>query len=295
MYGRRRYSKGYSSRGTSSRTRFGTRRTYKKVGRRFVRKPRFALTGYVRNVEKKYFDKAFQGNSNETSAGNPTSVSKLSSGVVYQSTLWDDYQFSTIPVVNPVSNDLLKGVPTGTTAKTRVGNKVKVNYVKGAMTFTAAAVDCANAQEQGGEAVVSANSTNIQYLRTTYRMVIVKDLQVNSTDTVVMWGQVFEGLNGVGGVHSELNVSNMGRFIVLEDKYFTVDADSPQKTIPFQISGRAIGSVRYNADTATALTDKGLYIIFAAYVMGMDSTTATLADIRLPNPVGHSRMCFTDE
>ena len=123
-------------------------------------------------------------------------------------------------------------------------------------------------------------------------MVIVKDLQVNSTDTFIRWHQVFDTNNSVGGVHSELNVDNMGRFIVLEDKVFTLDADTPQKTIPFLISGSSVGSVRYNGPAESALTDKGLYIIWAAFVMGY---TGTLNEIEVPPPVGHSRLCFTDE
>ena len=77
-------------------------------------------------------------------------------------------------------------------------------------------------------------------------MVIVKDLQVNSTDAQITWPQVFDTTGTQAGVHSELNVDNMGRFIVLEDKIFTLDADNPQKTCPFMINGSAIGPVRYN-------------------------------------------------
>jgi len=66
------------------------------------------------------------------------------------------------------------------------------------------------------------------------------------------------------GIHSELNVDNMGRFVVLEDRRFTVDADSPQKTVPFKINSGHIGSVRYNGPSGTALTDKGVCVMFAA-------------------------------
>ena len=43
--------------------------------------------------------------------------------------------------------------------------------------------------------------------------------------------------NFQAGVHSELNVDNMGRFIILEDKMFTVDAQNPQKTVQFMVNG----------------------------------------------------------
>ena len=84
----------------------------------------------------------------------------------------------------------------------------------------------------------------------------------------------------------------MGRFIVLEDKVFTLDSDTPQKTIPFLINGSSIGNVRYNGPAESALTDKGVYVIWAAFVMGY---TGTLNEIEVPSPVGHSRLCFIDD
>lgn len=81
-----------------------------------------------------------------------------------------------------------------------------------------------------GEAVVDdVANTLIQYLRTTYRVCIVRDLQVNSTATQVNWGDVFSNLDGTAGVHSELNIANMGRFRILMDKLVHLDADDPQK------------------------------------------------------------------
>ena len=121
---------------------------------------------------------------------------------------------------------------------------------------------------------------------------IVKDLQVNSTESVLRWHTVFDMENQQAGVHSELNVDNMGRFMILEDKMFTVDSDTLQKTLPFLISGSSVDSVRYNGPSNLALTDRGLYVIWAAFVMGY---TGTGPAIGLPTPVGHSRLCFTDE
>ena len=165
--------------------------------------------------------------------------------------------------------------------------------MKGAFTFNAAVIDTTLTKTQGGEALGSGSGANkMDYLRTSYRFVIVKDLQVNSTDTQITWPQVFDTTTLQAGIHSELNVDNMGRFIVLEDKQFTLDADTPQKTLPFLINGVSIGNVRYNGPSDTALTDKGLYVIWAAFVMGY---TGTGPAIGLPTPVGHSRLCFTDE
>ena len=266
---------------------------YKKGGRK-PRYVKFATVGFSRNIEKKYFDKTYQANANETLTGQ-TAPRNVNNGVTYISNQWGDYTFGTQQATaTSVSNDMLKGVATGTTARTRIGNKIKIGYVKGAFSFTAA-----NTEEglavfpQGGEQVVEDFDTKRYYLRTTFRFVIVKDMQVNSTETNVTWQQVFDTSGQQAGVHSELNVDNMGRFMVLEDKIFTCDADDPQKTIPFMVKGNRLGSVRYNGPNGTALTDKGLYVIWAAFVMG-----AAMGDhsyIGIASPVGHSRLCFTDE
>lgn len=269
------------------------RRGYSKMARRTGRRMKFATVGFARNVEKKYFDKTYQANTNESITGQ-TTPSTSNNGVTYISNTWGDYSFGNqVATAAVTSNDMTKGLATGTTARTRIGNKVRVNYVKGAFTFTAGAVDTNKVKEQGGEMVGELTAgQSLGYLRTTFRFVIVKDLQVNSTDTQVTWQQVFDTSNLQAGVHSELNVDNMGRFIILEDKVFTLDADSPQKTCTFQITGSRIGNVRYNGPSNAALTDKGLYVVWAAFVMGYNGGATPIV---MPSPVGHSRLCFTDD
>ena len=270
----------------------GSRYGYKKTGYRV--KPRFATVGFARNVEKKYFDKTYASNFVETSTG--AVLSSLANGVMYISNTWSNYPFGIASLPTAISNDMFKGLATGTDARSRIGNKLKPNYIKGAFTFNAAAVNASTTKTQGGEAPVAPiASASYNYLRTTYRFMIVKDMQVNSTDTQVTWAQVMDTSNLQAGVHSELNVDNMGRFIVLEDKTFTLDADTPQKTCPFMISGSRVGQVRYNGPSATALTDKGLYVVWAAFVMGVDGTQVLMTEVQVASPVGHSRLCFTDD
>lgn len=292
MYAKRRFNKRFTPRRTSGTLNRRISYAVKKVGRT-VYKPKFATVAYGRNIEKKYFDKTYTGSSIEAQVG-PVSTSNHN-GFMYISNTWETYNFANITVTpTAISNDMNKGLETGTTARTRVANKIKPIYYKGAMTFQAATL-AQGKGAQNGEQFGTAGGTGGQYLRTTFRMVIVKDLQVNSNDSQIKWEQVFEtNINQSAGVHSELNVDNMGRFIVLEDKYFTLDANTPQKTCPFMIKGSALGSVRYNGPSAAALTDKGIYIIYAAYVLGT-STAVTTADIQLGNPTGHSRLCFTDD
>ena len=70
--------------------------------------------------------------------------------------------------------------------------------------------------DQGGEEVVNNTTNGLQYLRTSWRVVIVKDTQSNSTDANITWDQVFssgvvKSNEEVGGINSELNIGNMGR------------------------------------------------------------------------------------
>lgn len=294
MYGKRRFSRKSSSRRSSGSLRGRRRFALRKVGRRFVSKPRFAAVGFARDCEKKYFDKAYLSNASEWYASN-TAGAQTSAGVTYTSSSWLKHTFGTVVgMPQVVSNDLTKGLVTGTDARSRIGNKIKPRYLKGAFTFTAATIDGTQLSPQEGEQYASVIGTvSAQYLRTTFRFMIVKDLQVNSTDTHIEWNHVMETAGNTNGVHSELKVDNMGRFIVLEDKMFTVNADSPQKTLPYLIPGSKIGQVRYNGPLDNALTDKGVYVIWAAYVMGFGGSN--LSNIAIPGPVGHSRLCFTDD
>lgn len=272
---------------------FGRFASAKARGRRVA----FTRRGFIKKSgEKKYFDKTYQSNVTEQFTGNtaPVGINNGSRGVTYFSNQWGTYTFgSQASSTATVSNNMLNSLETGVTARTRIGNKVKMNYAKGAFTFTAANLTDPAVIGQNGEALAYESNMRQDYLRTTFRMAIVKDLQVNSDDVQVTWAQVFDTTGMQAGVHSELNVDNMGRFIVLEDKMFTLDGQNPQKTVPFMIRGNSMGSIRYNGPTWQALTDKGLYVVWAAFVMGVMVTATSM--ITLASPVGHSRVCFTDE
>ena len=115
----------------------------------------------------------------------------------------------------------------------------------------------ASSDDQGGEEVVNNTANGLQYLRTSWRVVIVKDTQSNSTDPQITWDQVFssgavKSNEEVGGINSELNIGNMGRFIILKDMRCELSAERPQATVPFFISGSSVGEVRYNNDTINA-------------------------------------------
>ena len=155
--------------------------------------------------------------------------------------------------------------------------------------------------DMNGEAVATAsNATSVyQYLRTTWRVVIVKDLQVNSVDATINWTDVFEANSGnvgaTGGVHSELKIANMGRFRVLSDQIVKTDAICPQETVTFMIPESKLGSVRYNGPSTAALTSQGIYVIWAAYVSEATVADSVTDGLAAPTFTMHSRFCFTDD
>lgn len=283
-------------------TRYGVIRKGRFVPNRL--KSRFATVGFARDVEKKYTDRAVVGNdADEQVTG--VNVNDLNNGFMYASRAWNRYDFATPGTGAVVSNDMLKTVDQGTTASTRIGNKINPKYIKGAITLTAAklanpSTGTTNGDMNGESVATPGNATTTwEFLRTTFRVVIVMDLQVNSVDTHINWNDVFENGTGAvgetGGVHSELKIANMGRFRILSDKMTTLDAKRPQDTMRFMVNGSSIGSVRYNGPTANALTDKGVYVIWSAYTGNVVNTTQAVGSGMVrPGVTMHSRLCFTD-
>lgn len=269
-----------------------TRSRRPSMGRKRVGKK---TTKYRNTAEKKYFDKTITGLSLEAPTG-ATTGSGVDSGLMYVSNNWNTYSFNNQSAPSSDTNNLLKGLITGTSARSRVGNKIRGRELRGSTTFAAAWVASgpSNIFSQNGETAVTAVATTaIMYLRTTYRWALVKDLQVNNTDSAVTWNQVYE--NGTGsaaaGVHAELNVDNMGRFRVLSEGSFQLGAQNPQKTLTWKLPGGHIGPIVYNGANIGALTNHGIHFIFAAFVYGNNVASAT----NLPEVVMNSRLIFSDE
>ena len=60
------------------------------------------------------------------------------------------------------------------------------------------------------------------------------------------------------------------------------------------VPGSKVGNVRYNGPSGTALTDKGIYVIWSAYVTGVVNTTQTAnTGMVKPGVTMHSRLAFT--
>lgn len=308
---RRRFNQNYSR--TYRLSSYRPRSSVAALGSRSVRKsakyatgrqqlPKFAVTGYSKDTEKKYRDKCiistgFQGLL-------PGSVT-TNGGFGMTSTGWTltvPVNSTGPPTAEVTAQDFLRGVSQGTTVNQRIGNKITVKYVKGNITMQANQIinytnNAANAQN--GESrtnVPGSDGTGVldQYLRTTYRLVIVKDLQINSTATSCAWNDVFEtsDSSGTGGVHSELKIASMGRYRILSDKLYNLDADDPQKTVPFML--RNVGPVRYNGPNADGLASQSIYIIWACWTHGVNRSLPEGRGLNGGSVIANSRMCFTD-
>ena len=278
---------------------FNNRSIYRvqKVGNTY--KKGSVKASYAKDEEKKYNDRAIGAGFTQYGFGNANSggTTNAITSVGFKTDSWYGFNFNQpLAAGVAITQDLVKGLETGTTSITRVGNKVKCKYIKGSILLTANQEN-SSADSQNGEKVIDGLATGKQYLRTSWRIVIVKDTQSNSTDANITWDQVFtHGVvktnEEVGGINSELNIGNMGRFIILSDQCVELSAESPQKTIKFMLPGSKIGSVRYNGPSGNALTDKGVYVIAANQSTGMTIT----GGYALPGLCAvQSRFCFVDE
>ena len=225
-----------STAGSYRRSRFGTRSItkapYRKKTRSYVRKPRFATVGYVRDQEKKYCDKGMRiaetwaaSIINSSGAGPATFVY----GVKHTAGL--------VPNGGSVVTNLLTGVASGSDVTSRIGNKINVKYLQVGMTLQAATGPLDNGGEQENSETTNAGIPT-QYMKTNFRIVLVKDLQANNNSNNITWDQVFgNAATGVDVVamasNDMLEIANMGRFIIMKDMRMTLDAKDPLRSVNF--------------------------------------------------------------
>ena len=266
----------------------GRRRSYSKMARRATRKLRFATVGYTRDMERKYSDKTFvsvswlpQVVSYEATQGQPASL--VTQGIKYMSQVRPASGLSN-------SQNLVANLAQSTTTG-RIGNKVNGKWLNVGITVEAAK----SPLNQGGEQVNAKGAAQTPYyMKTNFRLVLVKDMQVNNSINKVDWTDVFgtgsSGTDGTSfGANDKLDIQNMGRFRIMSDRRVTVDGTDPLKNIQM---GCAPGKIRYNSGAMGALTDKGFYLLVTQDVTGDADTIATV----LPGTMRFtSRLTFTDE
>jgi hypothetical protein len=255
-------------------TRRATRRVgYRRPGAYLRRRVPRGIRGYAVDSETKYSDnhKDFE------LAGRS------------HSTFETMYRF-TYEASSGLSNNITK-IRQGTTADARIGNVVRLQSLR--CGFTAIA---ARRTGNAPPAIDVPALPDSAYMRTSIRVCIVRDLQVNNTQNFIQYNDVFSyGSVASGGadILAPRNLSNMGRFQVLYDKIINLDSDDPQKswvyTIPFSNK-----SLRFNGPSEEALQTKGLYFISAA-ACAIDENSPTEPIINyVPQVQFSSRLAFKD-
>ena len=190
--------------------------------------------------------------------------------------------------------NLMSGVEGGSDATSRIGNKINVKYLQVGMTLQAARSAMPMGGEQENNETVGPEGAPVEYMKTNFRIVLVKDLQANNNSNNISWDQVFG--NAAAGTDNHamasndmLEISNMGRFIIMKDMRMTLDAKDPLRSVNF--IQRGIGEVRYSSNSSTALTNVGYHLL-----VGQDTFGTAVSATRLkPSPVvANTRLCFTE-
>ena len=247
---------------------------------------------YLENkeVEKKYGELTMVGVTwlpeNVTYNTEPP-VSSAVQGVKYMSQLRRNVNDGTTYGTN-----LVNVVATGSTATTRTGNKINGKWLDLGVTLEAAKSPLNQQGEQVNVEGVVVNPA--YYMKTIYRLVLVKDMQANNPTNTVLWNEVF-GRGGYGhddgtyfGASDMLDIPNMTRFRIIKDITVTLDADDPMKNVKM---GCSPGMIRYNTASVTALTDKGFYLVVAQDVLGSANTISYV----IPGVIRvGGRLTFTD-
>lgn len=256
-----------------------------------VAAPKFAVRGYAVDVEKKYSDSSYSYHDwtfIPMTYRDPTGTD-----------IFIGAKGECVPLISNTQNltpggtNLLANVNNGATVTDRLGNKVTGVYLELGGVLEAAK----SSLEQGGEVDTiipeDGGFGRRNYYKTAYRVVLVKDKQVNNPTNTVRWNDVFGWRSGAANNNTFattdiLNISNMGRFTIVKDLTFQLDGDDPMKT--FKFTHWLNHDVRYNATGVNALTDVGYHLLIAQDILGASGAQFNLG--------GHarvsSRYCFTD-
>lgn len=245
-----------------------------------------------REVEKKYTDLSLVSVTWLPEVidyqANPPDGTRAVQGVKYMS----QFRRQHGDIGQPFGTNLVSIMSNGSTAITRTGNKINAKWLDLGVTLEAAKSPLNQQGEQVNVEGVVVNPA--YYMKTIYRLVLVKDMQANNPTNRVEWSDVF-GRGGSGhddgtyfGASDMLDIPNMTRFRIIKDITVTLDADDPLKNVKM---GCSPGMIRYNSAGFNALTDKGFHLVIAQDVLGTANTIGSV----IPGIVRLGcRLTFTD-
>lgn len=272
-------------------------------GRGFGMRSRRASLRLFTGSESKFFD--------STTATTLSSIGLISTGLA--SSL-DSTVYTTPAVGSRVVPLLLSNIPGGSQVDQRVGNVVRAQHWRVRMVLGAAqligssinALQIQGTNDNFGQVTESAGnvvsgdepfSTPQKYIRTTFRVVLLRDTQVSLSAVVPSApispsvDDIFSAPGGVSFVLANLNVQTLGRYSILYDRNFTCDSDDPQRSLVVNIPMSA--PIRFGGASGTDIRAGHLYMCIFAQSAGLNSSLIG-SKFHGPNIVWSSRIKYSD-
>lgn len=254
--------------------------------------------------ETLYADHVIKGN------GRAMTYSPTTGTCYAESTSWNNASYgseTTLTTVNPAVQSLLSWLwydPDHTVGDhdTRSYN-VKALNIKASIMANLKQNNTGSTQDQNGEMYIEGGSETLkkQFMRTTYRIALVEDLNKYTTKTNYLWSDVFAdeeypNVSETGqtqGVFSYRNVNTLSRYRVVSDRTIELDADDPQKVLSFYISnpGRVRMDQEVDGDEYTRKPSKTYFFVWASHSNGLTEVNTL---ITANGPVISWRTSYTD-
>ena len=209
---------------------------------------------------------------------------------------------------------LLSHIPQGAGATQRVGNRIMMRNVRFSCILSAAQLkgsiysDSQLSGSNGGTITESAFAvpadaagpdqayTPQKFLRTTFRIVFVRDRMISLTGSVPS-APLSPGINDIfdfgGGLYTTANLAlaSLGRYQFLYDRKFTCDSDDPQRSLTLNVSLNA--PCHFGGAGQTDIREGAIYWMAFATTTGIDSASV-VGRFFGPSLSYNTRLAYTD-
>lgn len=150
----------------------------------------------------------------------------------------------------------LTNIDTGTTASSRIGNMVQPRYLSMKCVLNAAATnETADPETLGKFEVIGSTETAItRFCRTSVKVMIIRDKSMNEKG-FVSFNDVFDvPMQGESNASKSpflwnRKIDRMGRYEILKEGEFQLDADDPQKSFSWVVPLKGV-PIRYNGNSS---------------------------------------------
>lgn len=151
-------------------------------------------------------------------------------------------------------------------------------------------VEVPDAEQPGAP---NPNVSQQRFMRTTYRLLVIRDREGSAPNPDWRWSDVFECSGDVNAAspNNFLRVQNSFRFQICGDRRFVVDLDDPVKEFNIPVSIRNT-QLRYSGADPYDIRSGHYYILCIAEVIGIRFDASLLVD--RPSTNFSVRMTYTD-